>query len=71
MSHKNRAPRRWTCSTWPAPRSIEAEGDGPGQGRNEGSTEAIVYVTNIAPADTTVFRIDQANSNTKRNQART
>jgi quercetin dioxygenase-like cupin family protein len=40
---------------------IEAEGDGPGLARNEGSTEAIVYVTYIAPADTTAFRIDQAN----------
>ncbi len=40
---------------------IEAEGDGPGLAHNEGATDAIVYVTYIAPADTTVFRIDQAN----------
>ena len=40
---------------------IEAEGDGPGLARNEGSVEAIVYVTYIAPADTTAFRVDQGN----------
>jgi quercetin dioxygenase-like cupin family protein len=40
---------------------IEAEGDGPGLARNEGSVEAIVYVTYIAPADTTAFRLDQGN----------
>ena len=40
---------------------IETELDGPGLARNEGATDAIVYVTYIAPADTTVFRIDQGN----------
>ena len=40
---------------------IESDGDGPGLARNEGATEALVYVTYVAPADTTVFRIDQGN----------
>ena len=40
---------------------VEAQTDGPGLARNEGATEAIVYVTYIAPADTTAFRIDEAN----------
>jgi quercetin dioxygenase-like cupin family protein len=40
---------------------IEAEGDGPGLAHNEGTIEAQVYVTYIAPAGTTLFRIDQAN----------
>lgn len=40
---------------------IESDGDGPGLARNEGATDALVYVTYIAPADTTVFRIDQGN----------
>jgi hypothetical protein len=40
---------------------MESQGDGPGLAHNEGTIDAIVYVTYIAPADTTVFRIDQAN----------
>ena len=40
---------------------IEAEGDGPGLAHNEGATDALLYVTYIAPADTTVFRIDEGN----------
>jgi quercetin dioxygenase-like cupin family protein len=40
---------------------VEAAGDGPGLAHNEGSIDAIVYVTYIAPAATTVFRIDEAN----------
>jgi hypothetical protein len=40
---------------------VEAQTDGPGLARNEGTVDAIVYVTYIAPADTTAFRIDEAN----------
>ncbi|MES2209857.1 MAG: hypothetical protein V4515_06690 [Chloroflexota bacterium] len=40
---------------------VEAAGDGPGLARNEGTTDAIVYVTFIVPAGTTAFRIDQPN----------
>lgn len=40
---------------------VEADGDGPGLARNEGTVDAIVHVTYIAPAGTTAFRIDQAN----------
>jgi quercetin dioxygenase-like cupin family protein len=40
---------------------MEAAGDGPGLARNEGSIDTIVYVTYVAPAGTTVFRIDERN----------
>lgn len=40
---------------------IEAQSDGSGLARNEGATEAIVYVTYIAPAGTTAFRVDEPN----------
>ena len=38
---------------------VEAVTDGPGQARNEGTIDTIVYVTFIAPANTTVFRVDR------------
>lgn len=40
---------------------MEATGDGPGLAHNEGTIDAIVYVTYIAPAGTTAFRIDANN----------
>lgn len=40
---------------------VEAAGDGPGLAHNEGSIDTIVYVTYVAPAATTVFRIDEPN----------
>jgi hypothetical protein len=40
---------------------VETEGDGLGLARNEGVGTAVVYVTYIAPAGTTAFRIDAAN----------
>ncbi len=46
---------------------MEADGDGPGLAHNEGDVDAILYVTFIAPADTTVFRIDQDNPGCSQN----
>jgi quercetin dioxygenase-like cupin family protein len=53
-----------TCSAIVHPTGtsfMEAAGDGPGLARNEGSIDTIVYVTYIAPAGTTAFRIDEPN----------
>ena len=40
---------------------VEAAGDGPGLGRNEGTVDATIIVTFIVPAGTTALRINEDN----------